>query len=56
MEGREGEKRVWGFLSFKTFSNLNSFETLKTTTLLQNFQIILKTFKTSHIQSHAFKI
>jgi hypothetical protein len=49
---REGEG--FGFLSFfkpiflKPFLKLNSFQTLNTSNSFQNFQIIFKTFKTSH--------
>jgi hypothetical protein len=51
-EKREGEKGGFGFsfLFFKLL-NLNSFQNLNTSSLFQNFQNHLKTFKTSHKQT-----
>jgi hypothetical protein len=55
LKGRVRGFEGFGFLFFfsnlfliKPFSKLNSFQTLNTSNSFQNFQIILKTFKTSH--------
>jgi hypothetical protein len=52
--GRKGFETFHFFqnlFNFSNFLNLNSFQILNTSSLFQNFQNILKTFKTSHKQT-----